>query len=52
MAVVMAEISVPETDQEAGSPAPAEPAEPAADELVAEVLLVEEISIDGMCGVY
>ena len=29
------------------------PAEsPAADELVVEELLVEEISIDGMCGVY
>jgi mycofactocin precursor len=28
-------------------------AEPAADEaLVAEELLVEEVSIDGMCGVY
>ena len=25
---------------------------PAADELVVEELLVEEISIDGMCGVY
>ena len=30
----------------------AEPAEPAADELVLADLLVEEISIDGMCGVY
>ncbi len=30
-----------------------EPASPAADEsLVAEELLVEEVSIDGMCGVY
>jgi mycofactocin precursor len=29
------------------------PASPAADEsLVAEELLVEEVSIDGMCGVY
>ncbi len=27
-------------------------AEPADDELVTEELLVEEISIDGMCGVY
>jgi mycofactocin precursor len=27
-------------------------AEPAEDELVEEELLVEEISIDGMCGVY
>jgi mycofactocin precursor len=33
-------------------PAP-QPASPAADEsLVAEELLVEEVSIDGMCGVY
>jgi mycofactocin precursor len=33
-------------------PAP-EPAGPAGDEsLVAEELLVEEVSIDGMCGVY
>jgi mycofactocin precursor len=33
-------------------PAP-EPASPAGDEsLVAEELLVEEVSIDGMCGVY
>ncbi len=30
-----------------------EPPSPAADEsLVAEELLVEEVSIDGMCGVY
>ena len=30
-----------------------EPASPAEDEsLVAEELLVEEVSIDGMCGVY
>jgi mycofactocin precursor len=27
-------------------------AEPGEDELVEEELLVEEISIDGMCGVY
>ena len=26
--------------------------EPAADDLIASELLVEEISIDGMCGVY
>jgi mycofactocin precursor len=26
--------------------------DPATDELVAEELLVEEVSIDGMCGVY
>jgi mycofactocin precursor len=27
-------------------------AEPPADEVLAEDLLVEEVSIDGMCGVY
>jgi mycofactocin precursor len=31
---------------------PAEPASPADESLVAEELLVEEVSIDGMCGVY
>ncbi|HEX3387476.1 MAG TPA: mycofactocin precursor MftA [Streptosporangiaceae bacterium] len=37
----------------AAAPTTAEPAGPAADEsLVAEELLVEEVSIDGMCGVY
>jgi mycofactocin precursor len=30
----------------------AEPAGPADESLVAEELLVEEVSIDGMCGVY
>jgi mycofactocin precursor len=44
------------TTQNAGTEAPAEvPAEdPAEDQDVAETeeLLVEEISIDGMCGVY
>jgi mycofactocin precursor len=29
-----------------------EPASPADESLVAEELLVEEVSIDGMCGVY
>ncbi len=47
--------------REVTDPAPAEPGQPAADdrrddclsaELLAEDLLVEEISIDGMCGVY
>ena len=37
----------------AAAPTTDEPASPAADEsLVAEELLVEEVSIDGMCGVY
>ncbi|HXY43262.1 MAG TPA: mycofactocin precursor MftA [Acidimicrobiales bacterium] len=40
-----------EADQaEASVPAP--PGTPCADGLVEEELLVEEISIDGMCGVY
>jgi mycofactocin precursor len=34
----------------AGPNEPAEPAEPG--EVLAEDLLVEEVSIDGMCGVY
>ena len=34
-------------------PAPdTEPAEPTAEELVESDLLVEDVSIDGMCGVY
>jgi mycofactocin precursor len=49
----MAEVSASGTEQEAQTPAAAEPGEPAAaDAVVAEELLVEEISIDGMCGVY
>jgi mycofactocin precursor len=49
----MAEVTASGTEQETPTPAAAEPAGQAADdELVAEELLVEEISIDGMCGVY
>ena len=41
------------TPAERTAPPTGEPASPAADEsLVAEELLVEEVSIDGMCGVY
>jgi len=46
------------SEQTASAATPAEhaapqPASPAEDEsLVAEELLVEEVSIDGMCGVY
>jgi mycofactocin precursor len=46
------------SEQTASATTPAEPIEagpasPAAEEsLVAEELLVEEVSIDGMCGVY
>jgi mycofactocin precursor len=40
-------------ERTAASITPGEPASPAVDEsLVAEELLVEEVSIDGMCGVY
>jgi len=47
----MAEVAVLGTEQAAQ--AAAEPSWPAADDaLVAGELLVEEISIDGMCGVY
>jgi mycofactocin precursor len=36
-----------------GEPEPdALPAQPATDELLEDELLVEEVSIDGMCGVY
>jgi mycofactocin precursor len=35
--------------REAGADAPTEPA---SEELVVEDLLVEDVSIDGMCGVY
>jgi mycofactocin precursor len=37
------------TPDEAPAPATSEPTEP---ELVEEDLLVEDVSIDGMCGVY
>ncbi len=36
----------------AAATAPASAFEPAAEALVCEELLVEDISIDGMCGVY
>ena len=49
----MAEVPASGTEQEAQTPAAAEPGPSAADDApVAEELLVEEISIDGMCGVY
>ena len=45
------------SEQTASATTPAEPIEagpasPADESLVAEELLVEEVSIDGMCGVY
>ncbi len=50
---VAARTSVSETEQAAPVSPAAEPCEPATDDaLVADELLVEEISIDGMCGVY
>jgi mycofactocin precursor len=49
----MAEVSASATEQAAQVPASAESGSPATDDaLVAGELLVEEISIDGMCGVY
>jgi mycofactocin precursor len=49
----MAEVTASETEQAAPAPVAAEPGgQPADDTPVAEELLVEEISIDGMCGVY
>jgi mycofactocin precursor len=39
-------------DTDAQAPATAEPGGLADDVLVTEELLVEEVSIDGMCGVY
>ena len=42
----------PGTDAETG-PGPGQPGQPGqADQVLAEDLLVEEVSIDGMCGVY
>jgi mycofactocin precursor len=44
---------VPSTDTEpAPPPAPAPAPAPAPETLVADELLVEDVSIDGMCGVY
>jgi mycofactocin precursor len=49
----MADVWAPATGQVALLAPATEPVGPEADEvLVAEELLVEEISIDGMCGVY
>lgn len=49
----MAEVTALGTEQAGQATAIAEPIGPVADEaLLADELLVEEISIDGMCGVY
>jgi mycofactocin precursor len=42
----------PQTQPQAEPEPEAIPAQPAADELLDDELLVEEVSIDGMCGVY
>jgi mycofactocin precursor len=34
------------------SPIPTDPVAPADEELIEDELIIEEISIDGMCGVY
>lgn len=49
----MAEVAAPAAEQAVQVPASAESGSPAADDaLLAGELLVEEVSIDGMCGVY
>jgi mycofactocin precursor len=45
-------VSEPQAQPQAESEPEPTPAPPAADDLVDEDLLVEEVSIDGMCGVY
>jgi mycofactocin precursor len=49
----MADKTVPSTPSPVAEETP-EPVEPVAaqEELIAEELLVEDVSIDGMCGVY
>jgi mycofactocin precursor len=46
------ELVDPPAAEIAGTEAGTEIADPRSDEVVAADLLVEEISIDGMCGVY
>jgi mycofactocin precursor len=45
-------MSEPQVQPPAEPEPEATPAVPGADELVDDELLVEEVSIDGMCGVY
>jgi mycofactocin precursor len=45
-------MSEPEVQSQAEPEPTATPVEPAADEVLDDELLVEEVSIDGMCGVY
>lgn len=44
--------STAETKQPAGAPAPAAEGAAASKPAVVEEVLIEEVSIDGMCGVY
>ena len=45
-------MSEPQAQPQAEPEPEAAPVPPAADELLEDELLVEEVSIDGMCGVY
>jgi mycofactocin precursor len=45
-------MSEPQVQPQAEPEPEASPEQPAADELLDDELLVEEVSIDGMCGVY
>jgi mycofactocin precursor len=45
-------MSEPQAQPQAELEPEARPAQPADDEVVDDELLVEEVSIDGMCGVY
>ncbi len=45
-------MSEPQVQPQAEPEPGASPVQPAADELLDDELLVEEVSIDGMCGVY
>jgi mycofactocin precursor len=45
-------MSEPQVQSQAEPEPAATPVEPAPDEVLDDELLVEEVSIDGMCGVY
>jgi len=48
----MDETTTLDADIEAPAPAAATESAPATDDTVEDELLIEEVSIDGMCGVY